>query len=126
MSVSHGQGMLENNSSGFVVLAEWKDDWVSAWMSAGGQVFRVKLCVVLELCNRSCFSGAAEDINRIASTLYTLGTQDSTDMCKYVAGTVLILNVQISILFSEQCSIFNPNVVFFILKSPQHKWLTLT
>ncbi|KAF5909675.1 sorting nexin-6, partial [Clarias magur] len=26
---------------------------------------------------------AAEDINRIASTLYTLGTQDSTDMCKF-------------------------------------------
>uniref|UniRef100_A0A8B9JCN1 Sorting nexin n=1 Tax=Astyanax mexicanus TaxID=7994 RepID=A0A8B9JCN1_ASTMX len=28
---------------------------------------------------------AADDINRIASTLYTLGTQDSTDVCKYVA-----------------------------------------
>ncbi|TSO25195.1 Sorting nexin-6 [Bagarius yarrelli] len=26
---------------------------------------------------------AAEDINRIASTLYALGTQDSTDMCKF-------------------------------------------
>uniref|UniRef100_A0A671MZ24 Sorting nexin-6-like n=1 Tax=Sinocyclocheilus anshuiensis TaxID=1608454 RepID=A0A671MZ24_9TELE len=26
---------------------------------------------------------AADDINRIASTLYTLGTQDSTDLCKY-------------------------------------------
>uniref|UniRef100_A0AAR2IP18 PX domain-containing protein n=1 Tax=Pygocentrus nattereri TaxID=42514 RepID=A0AAR2IP18_PYGNA len=26
---------------------------------------------------------AADDINRIASTLYTLGTQDSTDMCKF-------------------------------------------
>uniref|UniRef100_A0A8C7F884 Sorting nexin 6 n=1 Tax=Oncorhynchus kisutch TaxID=8019 RepID=A0A8C7F884_ONCKI len=26
---------------------------------------------------------AADDINRIASTLYTLGTQDSTDVCKY-------------------------------------------
>uniref|UniRef100_A0A8C1UYH5 Sorting nexin n=1 Tax=Cyprinus carpio TaxID=7962 RepID=A0A8C1UYH5_CYPCA len=26
---------------------------------------------------------AADDINRIASTLYTLGTQDSTDLCKF-------------------------------------------
>uniref|UniRef100_A0A8C7TTF0 Sorting nexin 6 n=1 Tax=Oncorhynchus mykiss TaxID=8022 RepID=A0A8C7TTF0_ONCMY len=26
---------------------------------------------------------AADDINRIASTLYTLGTQDSTDVCKF-------------------------------------------
>uniref|UniRef100_A0A673AWA2 Sorting nexin 6 n=1 Tax=Sphaeramia orbicularis TaxID=375764 RepID=A0A673AWA2_9TELE len=26
---------------------------------------------------------AADDINRIASSLYTLGTQDSTDLCKY-------------------------------------------
>lgn len=30
----------------------------------------------------SCLD-AADDINRIASTLYTLGTQDSTDLCKY-------------------------------------------
>ncbi|KAK5917517.1 hypothetical protein CgunFtcFv8_012400 [Champsocephalus gunnari] len=26
---------------------------------------------------------AADDINRIASSLYTLGTQDSTDLCKF-------------------------------------------
>lgn len=30
----------------------------------------------------SCLD-AADDINRIASSLYTLGTQDSTDLCKY-------------------------------------------
>lgn len=29
------------------------------------------------------FADAADDINRIASSLYTLGTQDSTDLCKY-------------------------------------------
>lgn len=29
------------------------------------------------------FEDAADDINRIASSLYTLGTQDSTDLCKY-------------------------------------------
>ncbi|KAK1874681.1 Sorting nexin-6 [Dissostichus eleginoides] len=33
--------------------------------------------------HKMCVSDAADDINRIASSLYTLGTQDSTDLCKF-------------------------------------------
>lgn len=42
----------------------------------GNVGLKVRMCVLV------C-SDAADDINRIASSLYTLGTQDSTDLCKY-------------------------------------------
>uniref|UniRef100_A0A8C8LM62 Sorting nexin n=1 Tax=Oncorhynchus tshawytscha TaxID=74940 RepID=A0A8C8LM62_ONCTS len=40
---------------------------------------------------------AADDINRIASTLYTLGTQDSTDVCKYGTQLFFCLKSHISV-----------------------------
>uniref|UniRef100_A0AAX7URX1 Sorting nexin n=1 Tax=Astatotilapia calliptera TaxID=8154 RepID=A0AAX7URX1_ASTCA len=46
---------------------------------------------------------AADDINRIASSLYTLGTQDSTDLCKY--EQMLSLNLTWSCLHKIEARI---------------------
>lgn len=40
---------------------------------------------------KTTYLDAADDINRIASSIYTLGTQDSTDLCKYAYIAVVSL-----------------------------------
>lgn len=60
---------------------------------------------------------AADDINRIASSLYTLGTQDSTDLCKY--EQMLSLNLTWSCLHVMNISFWESGFLLTLVFGPE-------